>query len=123
MALVHESVKSRDEDGVPIVALDIAGEENGYPNDNFADAYKLARRHLLQATVHAGTRVHRSFIQYRQSTDSQLGCTRRAARTFYTCTHAARARVDRATVDHLCLHAYACRPYFMCMRACVIQEG
>ena len=34
MVLAHAAVHSRDTDGVPIVAIDIAGPESGFPADD-----------------------------------------------------------------------------------------
>ena len=33
MALVTSAIRSRDEDGIPVVGLDIAGAEAGFPAD------------------------------------------------------------------------------------------
>ena len=53
MALVTEAVTMRDM-GVPIVALDIAGAERGYPASDHIDAFAYAHKHFLHKTVHAG---------------------------------------------------------------------
>jgi len=54
MELVRASVRLRDEEGVPIVALDLAGQESGYPAHNFKDVYEFAHQHFLLKTLHAG---------------------------------------------------------------------
>ena len=53
MALATEAVKLRNA-GLPIVALDIAGAENGNPAADHAEAFHYAHKHLIQKTVHAG---------------------------------------------------------------------
>ena len=52
--LIATAVKCRDEDGVPVVALDIAGAENGYPNKVHSPAFAAAHEHFFNKTVHAG---------------------------------------------------------------------
>ena len=54
MELTTGAIKLRDEDGLPIVGIDLAGEEAGYPAVNFKDSYELAHRNFLNKTVHAG---------------------------------------------------------------------
>jgi len=53
-ALVRASVKARDEGGVPVVGVDLAGREHGYPADDHVNAYQLAHEAFLGKTVHAG---------------------------------------------------------------------
>ena len=53
MALATEAVKLRNA-GLPIVAIDIAGAENGNPAADHAKAFRYAHKHLIQKTVHAG---------------------------------------------------------------------
>ena len=53
-ALITAALHARDEAGIPIVALDIAGAENGYPAEDHSDAYQLAHKNFLGKTVHAG---------------------------------------------------------------------
>lgn len=43
-----------EEKGLPIVGLDLAGAENGFPAKWFREAYEWAHDHLLHSTVHAG---------------------------------------------------------------------
>jgi adenosine deaminase len=54
MDMVRASVRLRDEEGLPIVGLDIAGQEMGYPAHNFKEVYEFAHQNFLLKTVHAG---------------------------------------------------------------------
>lgn len=54
MELVRASVRVRDEQQLPIVGLDIAGQEIGYPAHKFKDVYEYAHQNFLLKTVHAG---------------------------------------------------------------------
>ena len=54
MALVTTSIAVKNKNSVPIVALDIAGPENGFPAEQHKDAYRYAHKHFLNKTVHAG---------------------------------------------------------------------
>jgi adenosine deaminase len=54
MALVTTAMEVRKKEGIPIVALDIAGAENGFPAKDHAEAYEYAQKNFLQKTVHAG---------------------------------------------------------------------
>jgi adenosine deaminase len=54
MDMVRASVRLRDEEGLPIVGLDIAGQEMGYPAHNFKEVYEYAHQNFLLKTVHAG---------------------------------------------------------------------
>lgn len=54
MEMVRASVRLRDEEGIPIVGLDIAGQEMGYPAHNFKEVYEYAHQNFLLKTVHAG---------------------------------------------------------------------
>ncbi len=54
MELVRASVRLRDEAGIPIVALDLAGQESGYPASKFKEVYEFAHQHFLLKTLHAG---------------------------------------------------------------------
>ena len=42
------------EQGIPVVAFDLAGAEKGHPCDDFDEAFTLATQNLLHKTVHAG---------------------------------------------------------------------
>jgi len=52
--LVRALIKARDEDGLPIVGVDLAGAEKGYPAEDHRAAYELAHKNFLKKTVHAG---------------------------------------------------------------------
>lgn len=52
--LVAIAIRSRDEDGIPVVAIDIAGAEDGYPNKVHTSAFNIAHTHMFGKTVHAG---------------------------------------------------------------------
>ncbi|NLF37972.1 adenosine deaminase family protein [bacterium] len=52
--LVQAMIRIRDTMGIPIVGLDIAGAEKGYPPDDHVEAFDLAHRNFLKKTVHAG---------------------------------------------------------------------
>ena len=52
--LAGSIVKARRENGIPVVAIDIAGREKGYPPIHHRDAYMLAHRNFISKTVHAG---------------------------------------------------------------------
>ncbi len=54
LQLVKAAIKIRDEKGLPIVGVDLAGQEDGYPPGKFRDVYAYAHKHFLHKTVHAG---------------------------------------------------------------------
>lgn len=54
MELVLASVKLRDEKGYPIVGIDLAGQEEGYPASKFKEVYAYAHKNFMHKTVHAG---------------------------------------------------------------------
>lgn len=54
MEMIRASVRLRDEEKLPIVGLDIAGQENGYPAHRFKEVYEYAHQNFLLKTVHAG---------------------------------------------------------------------
>lgn len=54
MELARASVKLRDEKGFPIVGIDLAGQEEGYPAHNFKEAYAYVHKNFMHKTVHAG---------------------------------------------------------------------
>jgi len=47
-------VKIRDEKGIPIVSIDLAGQEEGYPCGKFHEVYAYAHKNFMHKTVHAG---------------------------------------------------------------------
>lgn len=54
MEMVRASVKLRDEKDIPIVGIDLAGQEEGYPAGKFKEVYAYAHKHFMHKTVHAG---------------------------------------------------------------------
>lgn len=54
MELARASVRLRDELGLPIVGIDLAGQEEGYPAHNFKEVYEFAHKNFMHKTVHAG---------------------------------------------------------------------
>ena len=54
MEMVRASVAIRDEKGIPIVGIDLAGQEEGYPAGKFKSVYEYAHKHFMNKTVHAG---------------------------------------------------------------------
>lgn len=52
--LVRVAKKCRDELNIPVVALDVAGAENGFQNSVHKEAFDLAHSYFLNKTVHAG---------------------------------------------------------------------
>jgi adenosine deaminase len=54
MEMVRASVKIRDEKGIPIVGIDLAGQEEGYPAGKFKAVYEYAHKNFMNKTVHAG---------------------------------------------------------------------
>ncbi|MEI6874443.1 MAG: adenosine deaminase family protein [Spirochaetota bacterium] len=47
-------VRIRDEQGIPVVGFDIAGQEAGYPAEHFREAFDYAHKNFMHKTVHAG---------------------------------------------------------------------
>lgn len=54
LELARASVRLRDDKGLPIVAIDLAGQEEGYPAERFREAYEYAHKNFMHKTVHAG---------------------------------------------------------------------
>lgn len=54
MQMVRAAVKVRDELGIPIVSIDLAGQEDGYPPGKFKEVYEYAHKNFMHKTVHAG---------------------------------------------------------------------
>lgn len=54
LEVVRGLVALRDEKGIPIVGFDIAGEEKGYPAEDYLESFQFAHKHFLKKTVHAG---------------------------------------------------------------------
>lgn len=51
---VQSAVLTREKHGLPIMAIDLAGPEDGYPPMDHQDAYVYAHKNFLYKTVHAG---------------------------------------------------------------------
>lgn len=54
LELARAVVKIRDEEGIPIVGFDLAGQEAGYPASDFKAAYDFVHKNFMHKTVHAG---------------------------------------------------------------------
>ncbi len=54
MEMVRASIKLRDDKGLPIVGIDLAGQEEGYPAGKFKEVYAYAHKNFMSKTVHAG---------------------------------------------------------------------
>jgi adenosine deaminase len=54
LQMVKAVVKLRDEKNIPIVSIDLAGQEDGYPPGMFKDVYAYAHKNFMHKTVHAG---------------------------------------------------------------------
>jgi len=54
LELAKACVSIRDKHAIPIVALDLAGEEAGYPPIHHREAYHFAHQNFMHLTVHAG---------------------------------------------------------------------
>ncbi len=54
LELARAAVRARDEDGIPVVGFDLAGQEAGYPAVDHIEAYHHAHTAFLAKTVHAG---------------------------------------------------------------------
>jgi adenosine deaminase len=54
LQMVKAVVKLRDEKNIPIVSIDLAGQEDGYPPGIFKDVYAYAHKNFMHKTVHAG---------------------------------------------------------------------
>jgi adenosine deaminase len=54
LQMVRGAVKIRDTKGIPIVSIDLAGQEEGYPCGKFHEVYAYAHKNFMHKTVHAG---------------------------------------------------------------------
>lgn len=54
LQMVKAAVKIRDEKAIPIVSIDLAGQEEGYPPGKFKEVYDYAHKNFMHKTVHAG---------------------------------------------------------------------
>ncbi len=62
IAAVRSAIDARDDFGLPIVGLDLAGDEQGNPAKAHSEAYKIAKDAGLSRTVHAGEAAGASSI-------------------------------------------------------------
>jgi len=54
LELARATVRAAEEDGLPVVGIDLAGQERGFPAKDHEAAFQLAHDHFLGKTVHAG---------------------------------------------------------------------
>ncbi len=54
LELARAAVRLRDEEGMPIVAFDLAGHEAGFPAKHYWEAFQYSHEYFLKRTVHAG---------------------------------------------------------------------
>ncbi|MBD3369260.1 adenosine deaminase family protein [Candidatus Fermentibacteria bacterium] len=54
LELVGAAARARDQYGLPVVGVDLAGAEAGYPAAHHREAFAKAQRCFLKKTVHAG---------------------------------------------------------------------
>lgn len=54
LELARGAVKIRDEEGIPIMGLDLAGAEKGNPAKDHREAFQYAHQFFMAKTVHAG---------------------------------------------------------------------
>lgn len=54
LELARAAVAAAEQDGLPVVGFDLAGQESGFPAKDHQAAYQLAHEHFLGKTVHAG---------------------------------------------------------------------
>lgn len=54
LELARAAVRAAEEDGLPVVGFDLAGQERGFPAKDHQAAFQLAHEHFLGKTVHAG---------------------------------------------------------------------
>jgi len=54
LELARAAVVAAEDDGLPVVGFDLAGQERGFPAKAHQAAYQLAHEHFLGKTVHAG---------------------------------------------------------------------
>lgn len=51
---IQSAMLTKEKHNLPIMAIDLAGPENGFPAIDHADAYTYAHKNFLYKTVHAG---------------------------------------------------------------------
>jgi adenosine deaminase len=52
--LARAAVRLRNEAGLKLAGFDLAGDEAGYPAENYEAAFRFAQEHFMHKTVHAG---------------------------------------------------------------------
>ncbi len=54
LEVARAAARLRNEEGLLVVGIDLAGQEKGYPAEDHAKAYQIAHESFLGKTVHAG---------------------------------------------------------------------
>ncbi len=54
LEIARAAVALSQEEGIPVVGFDLAGEEAGYPAGDHREAFAYAHKHFLKKTIHAG---------------------------------------------------------------------
>lgn len=54
LEIARAAVALSQQEGIPVVAFDLAGEEAGYPAGDHREAFAYAHKHFLKKTIHAG---------------------------------------------------------------------
>ena len=54
LELAKAVVRIRNEKGIPVTGFDLAGQEDGYPAEDFVAAYQYIHKNFMHKTVHAG---------------------------------------------------------------------
>lgn len=54
LELARAAIAAAEQDGLPVVGFDLAGQERGFPAKSHQAAYQLVHEHFLGKTVHAG---------------------------------------------------------------------
>ncbi len=54
LELARLVVKLVNEENLPVVGFDLAGEEAGYPASDHVEAYRYVHKHFMRKTVHSG---------------------------------------------------------------------
>jgi len=54
MEMEEAVARARWEEGIPVVGIDLAGSEKGWPAINHLESFRSAQRHFLKKSVHAG---------------------------------------------------------------------
>lgn len=54
LELAKAACKIRDQENIPVVGFDLAGQEDGYPAGDHREAYEYCHHRFMKKTVHAG---------------------------------------------------------------------